>query len=199
MSPTMPKLNPPPQGSRIRVAEHDDEQTIDLPAKWGGPYHILVTLGFLLTLIPLTGGIVLATIAILGVVPGGRQFLWFSLLAMLLLSTIHVLATLFHLMRPARGPCLTLTETDLRVRPGTLCPSDVCFAWADAGGVVAHPALVVLFRRRRVLTESKQSFPELRLDSLVLTLQGQEIDLGRFLNRPEREWLIETIGRRAGD
>jgi hypothetical protein len=102
-------------------------------------------------------------------------------------------ATIFRLIRPARPERISLDSLQLEHDPGS-APVD----WSGFGRTQRRNPLDV-FKHRRKQTFARKDVGEIRLDRvgerqrLSFDYGAQRIEVGEFLEEPEREWLFAAL------
>lgn len=121
---------------------------------------------------------------------GGFLIVW---LAGWTLGGVFCALTIFKLIRPARPERISLDSIQLEHEPGS-----APLAWSFPGSAKRVNPLD-MFKLRRRQTFAKKDVGEIRLDRvgerqrLSFDYDASRIEVGEFLEEPEREWLFSAL------
>jgi hypothetical protein len=196
----MPPSTPPSPTIEIDTSDDGLAKIYQWRPPGGNFYHYLAaTLFVALFGAALAGGIFAIRQLIDQVNPVGTDATLLVVGILLLAEFPTLVATCYHLLRPVRCERVILSRTHFSHDPGSLSPAAVCELWAATKGAGIHPAFRILFQRRAVLSVPKPQFLGSVLDHrsgrqrLYFERDGHRIEIGEWLDEPDREWLHSVI------
>ena len=186
---SMINLPPKPNGSTVEV-QNDFDRTV---LSWRNPGVGFWRYGTLLFLIAWMGGWVLGEVSAVGrVLRGdGGGFLIFWLVGWTV-GGVFCATTIFKLARPARPERLTLDTLYLLHEPGT--EQAAPFWNQDKSRNPLEP-----FKSKKACKVAKKDVGDIRIDRvgerqrLSFDYGARRVEIGRYLEEPEREWLLAVL------
>jgi hypothetical protein len=184
----MTKLIPKPPGSTINVENDFGRTVLSWKNPSGGGIRRFATLIFLVAWM---GGWAFGEFTVLTQLlsRGGNLFLLFWLIAWTV-GGFFCAVTIARLARPARPERLTLDQLNLSYEPGT-----DRMIWKEESARNPWEML----KPKKACTVAKKDIGEIRIDRvgerqrLSFDYGAKRVEVGQYLEEPEREWLLQVL------